>query len=74
MMTTRFIFYFIYLHLPHRINMTERKGKKIYIYYYYDCKFTGQEKLRNKNSSKLNLILSDLTFVIDRVARKRNRS
>ena len=33
MMTTRFIFYFIYLHLPHRINMTERKEKKnIYIY------------------------------------------
>ena len=32
MMTTRFIFYFIYLHLPHRINMTERKGKNIYIY------------------------------------------
>ena len=28
MMTTQFICYFIYLHLPHRINMTERKGKK----------------------------------------------
>ena len=31
MMTTRFICYFIYLHLPHRINMTERKGKNIYL-------------------------------------------
>ena len=31
MMTTQFIFYFIYLHLPHRINMTERKGKNIYL-------------------------------------------
>ena len=30
-MTTRFICYFIYLHLPHRINMTERRGKDIYL-------------------------------------------
>ena len=28
-----------------RINITERKGN-IYIYYYQDCKFTGQEKLQ----------------------------
>ena len=37
------------------------------------AQFTGQEKLQRK-SSKLNVILSDLTFVIDRVARKPNRS
>ena len=48
----------------------------IYIYIYIITKiaqFTGQEKLQKK-SSKLNVILSDLTFVIDRVARKPNRS
>ena len=38
------------------------------------AQFTGQEKLQKK-SSQLNVILSDLTFVIhvDRVARKPNR-
>ena len=36
------------------------------------AQFTGHEKLQK--SSKLNVILSDLTFVIDRVARKPNRS
>ena len=41
MMTTRFIFYFIYLHLPHRINMTERKGKNIYIYIYIITKIAN---------------------------------
>ena len=38
------------------------------------AQFTGQEKLQTKKSSKLNVILSDLTFAIDRVARKPNRS
>ena len=62
------------LHLPLRINITERNGK-IYIYIYIITEMqiyrAGKAK---KNSSKLNLILSDLTFVIDRVARKPNRS
>ena len=38
------------------------------------AQFTGQEKLQKENSSKLNVVLSDLTFLIDRVARKPNRS
>ena len=38
------------------------------------AQFTGQEKLQKENSSKLDVILRDLTFVMDKVARKPNRS
>ena len=47
--------------------------KKLYIITKI-AQFTGQEKLQIQKSSKLNVTLSDLTFVIDRVARKPNRS
>ena len=64
-----FIYLFIYLYiLPHRINITERKRKNI-------TKIANlQGRKSYKNSSKLNVILSYLTFLIDRVARKPNRS
>ena len=53
--------------------------KYIYIYIYIITEitqFTGQEKLQKKKFKiKCNIIiLRDLTFVIDRVARKPNRS
>ena len=64
-----FIYLFIYLYiLPHRINITERKRKNI-------TKIANlQGRKSYKNSSKLNVILSYLTFLIDRVARKPNRT
>ena len=63
------IYLFIYLYiLPHRINITERRRKNI-------TKIANlQGRKSYNNSSKLNVILSYLTFLIDRVARKPNRS
>ena len=71
--TRRFVYLFIYLfiilHLLYRINITETKRKNIYI-----TKIANlQGRKSYHSSSKLNVILSDLTFVIDRVARKPNR-
>ena len=71
--TRRFVYLFIYLfiilNLLYRINITEKKRKNIYI-----TKIANlQGRKSYKSSSKLNLILSDLNFVIDRVARKPNR-
>ena len=54
-----------------------QKENEIYIYYIITkiAQFTGQENLPPpQKSSKLNVILRHLTFVIDRVARKPNRS
>ena len=63
-----FIYLFI-LHLPQRMNITERKRK---IYITKIANLQGRESY--KNCSKLNVILSDLTFVTYRVARMPNRS
>ena len=56
--TLLFIYLFI-LHFPQRINITERKRKK---YITKIANLQGRESY--KNCSKLNVILSDLTFVI----------
>ena len=63
--------YFIYLFTFATYNKYYReKMKKRYVITKYKIsQFIGQEKLQ-----KLNVILSDLTFVIYRVARKPNRS
>ena len=67
--TAIYLFYLIFiLHLPQRIKLQ----KEIYIITKI-AQFTGQEKVQKK-SSKLHVILSELPFVIDRVARKPNRS
>ena len=59
--TAIYLFYLIcILHLPQRIKLQ----KEIYIITKI-AQFTGQEKVQKK-SSKLHLILSELTFVIDR--------
>ena len=64
-----FIYLFIYLYiLPQRKNITEKKEKKI-------TKISNlQGRKSYDNSSALNIVLSDLTFVTDRVARKPNKS
>ena len=53
-----YIFMKFILHLPLRINITERKGKNMYIYIYIlllRCKFTGQEKLQKQFKIKCNI-------------------
>ena len=55
-------------------NKYYRKKFKEYIYITKIVQFTGQEKLQKKNNSNLNVILSDLTFVIGKVVTKPSRS
>ena len=58
-------FWFIYLHLPHKIYITERKWKKIYIYIYIITKiaqFAGQEKLQKKEKFKIKCNIKWLNF------------
>ena len=67
------LFLFIYFTFAKKNKYYKKEMKNIYILLLRLHNLQGRKSYK-KNNSKLNVVLSDLTFVIDRVVRKPNRS